>query len=171
MRIQAKLTQKIAPFMGINFQRSNYQAGLVLRAPLNQEASFSVRSSARVLGSIAALDFTLPVYASLYYDPWSLEWTQNYETKDLKLSLALLYKVWKTFQSPTLRIEHPDTTQCSPACGTQFAETKLSSLDLNNQWIPKLQITFKAESHLLSFSYAYLPRMISTDHAWQSLIF
>lgn len=128
MRISSSLKTQASPFFGLTFiPDPDFSFGLVVRFASSVPATLNVQAGARAIGSVSALDFGFPAIGTMYYDPFTVSLGSSWRYAGTRsLSIQVDYQAWGSYRSPVLVIQNSNTTNCSPACGVDFA----SGLDL-----------------------------------------
>lgn len=171
MRFVSVLKPKASPYMGILLtpleRPEELSVGMVIRAPATSDVNMALNSGARLLSTLAALDFNFTAISALAYDPWTMELGTSWApTSTFRLLGQLDYQIWNRFQSPALQIQKPDITSCdsgSGGCAAGFALSpgKNPTYPFRNIIIPRIAAEFMLFSTTFRLGYGYRPSMLS----------
>ncbi len=167
MRFSASMKPKALPYAGILFHsnKDKLTGGLVVRAPLSSPNEYTLNSSARAFGNLAALDFNFKADSALYYDPLSIELGGSYAVLARTRVVAQLeYQRWSNFQPPALNIQNPQTGTCTGGgCsgGIQISPSNNPSFNFNDTWVPRLGVEHQLnDEQTFRLGYFYRPGII-----------
>ncbi len=161
LRLSSSLKPKWVPFFGLNFLASEgTRLGLVIRAPYKSQQTLNLRSGARLLGTLPALDINLAASAPIFYDPLSIElgWTQDLSAIGAKLYLQVDYEAWSRYRPPALAIDSTETANCSgSACsgGVVVSGSKNPSAAFKDLWVPRIGIELTSLPLTPRVGYSY----------------
>ena len=164
MKFASSVKPKISPFLGFLYtppESSAYTLGAVVRFPAVSDATMTLKSAARAMGPLGALDFNFMANSAIYYDPWTLELGGSLEHFGFGRFYAQIdYQVWNQFQPPALLVNQPDVS--SPP-STVLAPGSVPALPLLNVVIPRIgeEITL-SDVATIRAGYAYRPSFLAT---------
>lgn len=163
MRMSASLKTKAVPYAGAEWKQSDtVRWAATARMPLQQDETILVRASARAIGTVSALDFTLPAIATMSYDPWSVSLGTSWRHSSTQtLFFQLDYEFWSRFKAPTMIIQDPETTGCTGAgCGVQFANGENGPFKYRNIFIPRIGHEWAVGDDAFRLGYAFRPTIL-----------
>lgn len=149
MRISASMKPRPLPYAGFFYASDSNETtlGIVARAPATSPNEYTVNSSARAFGDLAALDFNFKATSALYYDPLSIEVGVSQElTPSTRIVGQIEYQRWSAFEAPSLKIENPSTGNCDDegggSCtgGITISPSINPSFAFRDLWIPRLGV-------------------------------
>lgn len=153
MRIAASLKTKASPYLGAQVVLSDsLTSGLVFRMPLTQNERINVQASTRAIGTVAALNFNFPAIATMYYEPLSVEWGNQWKfARDQSLFFQIDYQNWSRFKAPALVIGSPETQ----LGGVQFSPGKNPAFEYRDIIIPRIGYEKRLDTTTFRMGYAY----------------
>jgi hypothetical protein len=170
MRFASSLKPKLTPYLGVLFVPDNavnpaYTLGAVFRFAATSANNLTLRTSAQLLGSLAAPDFNLSAYSALFYDPLKLELGATFKTvEDGRLYLQADFQAWHQFEPPAITIEEPTLT----STGVPVKGSQNPGFDYRNIIIPRLGHEYAVNgTTTVRAGYAYRPGIIRTPSTGQ----
>ncbi len=172
MRFTSSMTSQFAPYFGILYippdLSSAYSIGGVFRFPAVSDNTMVLKSSARVFGNFAAVDFNFKSLSALFYDPMAIELGGVIALSNkTKIYAQIDYQFWSAFQSPALLLESPQTTNCTgPGCsgGVTIAPGILPAFSYVNIWVPRLGFEYAITlMNTLRLGYTYRPSIFASS--------
>ncbi len=163
MRIAASLKTKAVPYAGAEWKHSeSLRFAATARMPLEQNEYIMVHASARAIGTVSALDFTMPAMATMNYDPWSFSMGTSWRhSSSQTLFMQIDYELWSRFKAPTLIIQDPETTGCTGAgCGVQFASGQNGPFRYQNILIPRIGHEWALGDDSFRLGYSFRPTIL-----------
>lgn len=161
IRFKGTLKPKIAPYFGILLNdpsaatnvESKWNAGLVVRLPVNSPHSLSVVTQTNILDPVITPDFNFNGSSAIFYDPLSVEIGGAFKLGMFKTHLQLDYQAWKLFQEPYLVVNYSNGSLI-------LQPTVRPSYEYRNILIPRIGEEISLGSHVLRFGYAYQPSVL-----------
>lgn len=167
MRVSASLKTKAAPFVGTNLELSpSWSMGLVARLPFAQTEKLHINANSRALGPFAALDFTFPALATMYYDPLTVELGTQWDySPAARVLFQVDYQAWSRFEPPALEITAPETTDCQGGpCGVNFASSKNPVFDYRDILVPRIGHEWDLGRSSFRVGYSYRPTILKNSN-------
>lgn len=169
MRFSSSIQPKAAPYFGVlwtpSLNRDEFVLGGVLRLPVASDATMVLQSGARLLGSLAALDFNFTALSALFYDPLTVQLATSWEHRPgWRFYGQLDHAMWSRFTGSPLQIQSPDITSCTENagnCGFSISPGKNPAPRFQNIWIPRIAEEVSLGDLQIRVGYAYQPSVLS----------
>jgi long-subunit fatty acid transport protein len=168
MRMAASMKPRVGPYFGAYYQspdkHGDITAGAVLRLPVKSASEIVLKSGARALGPLVALDFNATAVSAMFYDPLSVELGTTWRyLRTLRLYLQADYQAWSKFSPPSILITDPQTENCVGTCtGVGISAGHNPSYSFQDILIPRLGNEWEiTPSTLLRVGYYYRPSMLA----------
>ena len=139
-----------------------FTLGGTVRLPIVSNNVMTLRSSARALGNLAALDFNFGAQSALFYDPLTIELGATFpHWRFGRFYAQVEQQYWSRFEAPALQIQDPAITGCSGACGVTISPGKNPTFQYKDITVARVgeEVTFGKWT--LRAGYAYRPSILS----------
>lgn len=137
----------------------HYTFGLVYRFATKSNAELDLKSSARALDTVAALNFRFTGISTMFYDPAALEFGSSWQvTEEWRAIAQMDYEMWSNYDQPSLRIINPVTDTCQESngsCGVNFSEGVRFPQAFRNTLTPRFAHEFYLGDWTARAGYAY----------------
>ena len=174
MRFSSAIKPKFSPYLGLLYapdaktqpeKSGSYSVGAVLRFPATSDNDLTLKSGARLLGSLPGLDFNFNATSAFYYDPLTVELGTSVKYSEMaRIYLQADYQAWSKFASPPLNIQNPTVENCQGApCsspGVTISASKNPSFTYKDIFIPRIGHELTFDSWVFRLGYAYRPSFL-----------
>lgn len=167
MRFATALKPKAAPYFSLlvapSGERSLVTAGVVVRLPVDSTVSMILRSAARAIPNVPALDFNFLANSSIYYDPLTVELGATLREWDFgRTFVQAEFQNWHLYKSPALLVQDPSVNGCTnPQCGVSISDGWIPSYPYRNIWVARVGQEFYWRDLVLRAGYGYRPSILS----------
>lgn len=168
MRFATALKPKAAPVFSLLYapkeEDSFITGGLVVRLPVDSSVSMILRSAARAIPNVPALDLNFLASSSIFYDPLTVEFGGSIqEGRHFRTHLQLEFQNWHAYKVPALLVQDPTNVGCSnPACGLRIADGWIPAYPFRNIWVPRIGQEFLWNDLTARAGYAYRASILPT---------